>query len=43
VLSHPSLEKSEGWGTPAVRVIQGCATRRRNQLPENLHYTEKGG
>jgi RHS repeat-associated protein len=27
VVTHPSLEKSEGWGTPAVRVIQGCATR----------------
>jgi hypothetical protein len=26
--THPSLEKSEGWGTLAVRVIQGCATRR---------------
>ena len=33
--THPALEKSEGWATQSVVVIQGCATR-RNQLAERM-------
>jgi hypothetical protein len=35
VVTHPSLEKSEGWGTLAVRVIQGYATRLKDGFARN--------